>query len=99
MTLLKAQLSYHQGDAEQAAHLVDSIAGEANLLEFRDLVRFKTLREMLAARRRPAGRRLRELAAEVQMARMPDLSAEVWRAAAESLSGEEIQQAPEPESA
>lgn len=82
---------------EQAAQLVDSIAGDANLLEFRDLIRFKMLREMLAARRgdRQAGRRLRELATEVQTARMPDLSAEVWRAAAESLLGEENQQVPE----
>ncbi|MFD3515440.1 helix-turn-helix domain-containing protein [Streptomyces sp. NPDC058657] len=86
--LLKAQLAFQQGDMTGASTIVESAEGERHLLTYRDQIRFRILRELLAGRSGDpdAARRLRELATQVQAARMPDLSAEVWRAAAESAA-------------
>ncbi|MGQ4516211.1 helix-turn-helix domain-containing protein [Streptomyces sp. DW26H14] len=98
LVLLKAQLSFQQGDLLHASELVDSIHDDENLLTFRDLTRFKILRELLADQRGDphAAHRLRELATEVQAAGMPDLSAEVWRAAAEGAAGAAARQSAAP---
>ncbi|MER6328114.1 helix-turn-helix domain-containing protein [Streptomyces sp. NPDC001034] len=85
LLLLKAQLAYRQGYMERSSELVAAAEGDVHLLTYRDQIRFRLLREMLAAHAGDPGadHRLRELAAQVQAARMPDLSAEVWRAIAE----------------
>lgn len=87
-SFLQAQLAFQQGDLNTAEELVKANEGGLSLMTYRDQVRFKTLRELLAARRGDprAGARLRDLATEVQTMRMPDLSAEVWRAAANSIA-------------
>ncbi|MFD3842029.1 helix-turn-helix domain-containing protein [Streptomyces sp. NPDC058642] len=86
LLLLKAQLAYQQGKMERSAELVEAGKDEVHLLTYRDQIRFRLLQELLAnyGGDTDADHRLRELAAQVQAARMPDLSAEVWRAVAES---------------
>lgn len=85
---LRAQLAFQRGDTARAAGLVEEAEEGLHLFTYRDQVRFRVLREMLAARSGDllAMARLKDLAIEVQGARMPDLAAEVWRAAAETAA-------------
>lgn len=86
LVFLQAKLAFHQGRMERAAELVIEVEKGVELLSYRDRIRFKVLRCLLAvwSDDQGAGNRLKELAAQVQMENMPDLAAEVWRAVAEN---------------
>ncbi|MDR7301218.1 transcriptional regulator with XRE-family HTH domain [Haloactinomyces albus] len=86
LTFLQAKLAFHHGQLECAAEVVAEVEKGVELLSYRDRIRFKVLRCLLAiwSGDQGAGDRLKEIAAQIQMENMPDLAAEVWRAVAES---------------
>ncbi|MER7696710.1 MULTISPECIES: helix-turn-helix transcriptional regulator [unclassified Streptomyces] len=86
LLFLKAKLAYHQGDTARAAELAAQVEEGAQSFTYRDQMRLKVLREMLALKAgdQEASCRLRDLVAQVETANMPDLAAELWRTVAES---------------
>ncbi|MFE6456898.1 helix-turn-helix domain-containing protein [Streptomyces cinereoruber] len=86
MCFLQAKLAFHQGRPERTEELLAAGEDGKHLLSYRDQVRFDVLRSLVALRAGDRGvlDRLREIAAQVQTANMPDLAAEVWRTVAQN---------------
>ncbi|WP_181140787.1 helix-turn-helix domain-containing protein [Streptomyces sp. Ru62] len=86
LLFLQAKLAFHQGRADRAAQLLAAGEDGKHLLSYRDQIRFDVLRSLVALRSgdRDALHDLRDIAARVQTANLPDLAAEVWRTVAQN---------------